>query len=376
MQDKKDVLQKIIAEVAYDVEGSGFEHCSSAMEYATFWMGRNQSLISSLFSPAAQPTENEAVKILTELCGLKHHKDTVGKDEFYEKRQPELWEQAKQYLTRLRIKDTSKLPNQDAIRGLQGEDVLLQTPGMSKPISVKLPPANEPVIEPTGNWDELERRVKAEIPALEKYIEENPAYSNTCRAVLANFKKVIAWIGELRGHTTVEPTPEIKAWISQYAHDKWQVSSDTNVQSNSTTISCRFAAIEGMEALYAHLQKESQAKDARIKELETALWKCLDHLPMPNSLPNTKTEIGDAVHNAYKVLNADQQTESKEPAPTPIYDMKVISEAMSRPAVPTEDWEEAFTAFAIRTLEEEGRNINENLYVAQQFVNWIKSHAR
>lgn len=43
----------------------------------------------------------KAVELLKELCQLKHYKDTVGKDSFYEKRQPELWKEANNFLNSL-----------------------------------------------------------------------------------------------------------------------------------------------------------------------------------------------------------------------------------------------------------------------------------
>jgi hypothetical protein len=62
--------------------------------------------------------------------------------------------------------------------------------------------------QPEGNWDELERRVKAEIPALEKYIAENPSYSSHSRSALKCYNQVLAWIGELRGQSTVQPAED------------------------------------------------------------------------------------------------------------------------------------------------------------------------
>lgn len=44
------------------------------------------------------PINQGAVALLMELCKLKHYKDTVGKDSFYEKRQPELWKEANDFL--------------------------------------------------------------------------------------------------------------------------------------------------------------------------------------------------------------------------------------------------------------------------------------
>lgn len=43
----------------------------------------------------------KAEEILKELCQLKHYKDTVGKDAFYEKTQPELWKKANEFLNSL-----------------------------------------------------------------------------------------------------------------------------------------------------------------------------------------------------------------------------------------------------------------------------------
>ncbi len=55
----------------------------------------------SASQPAAkEATQEEAIEILTELCKLKHYKDTVGKDEIYEKKQPELWKLANEFLTK------------------------------------------------------------------------------------------------------------------------------------------------------------------------------------------------------------------------------------------------------------------------------------
>lgn len=44
------------------------------------------------------PFQNEAVEILTTLCHLKHYKDTVGKDSFYEREQPKAWQRANSFL--------------------------------------------------------------------------------------------------------------------------------------------------------------------------------------------------------------------------------------------------------------------------------------
>lgn len=44
---------------------------------------------------------DEAVEILKELCHLKHYKDHVGKDLFYEKNQPLAWKKANELLNRL-----------------------------------------------------------------------------------------------------------------------------------------------------------------------------------------------------------------------------------------------------------------------------------
>jgi hypothetical protein len=49
-------------------------------------------------SPSSQ---SDAVELLRELCQLKHYKDTVGKDDFYEKTQPELWKKANEFLNSL-----------------------------------------------------------------------------------------------------------------------------------------------------------------------------------------------------------------------------------------------------------------------------------
>lgn len=43
----------------------------------------------------------EAIDILKALCALKRHKDTVGKDEYYEKAQPEVWKIANKFLEKL-----------------------------------------------------------------------------------------------------------------------------------------------------------------------------------------------------------------------------------------------------------------------------------
>jgi hypothetical protein len=43
----------------------------------------------------------EGIEILKELCQLKSYKDEVGKDGHYEKRQPELWKMANQFLNEI-----------------------------------------------------------------------------------------------------------------------------------------------------------------------------------------------------------------------------------------------------------------------------------
>jgi hypothetical protein len=48
--------------------------------------------------PSTGSEEETAIEILIELCKLKHYKDTVGKDSLYEKRQPELWKRANDFL--------------------------------------------------------------------------------------------------------------------------------------------------------------------------------------------------------------------------------------------------------------------------------------
>lgn len=60
------------------------------------WLDPNPSL-------QAQGIEvlKDGIEILKELCQLKHYKDTVGKDSFYEKRQPELWKMANDFLNKL-----------------------------------------------------------------------------------------------------------------------------------------------------------------------------------------------------------------------------------------------------------------------------------
>lgn len=40
----------------------------------------------------------EAIDILKALCALKKHKETVGKDEYYEKAQPEVWKMANRFI--------------------------------------------------------------------------------------------------------------------------------------------------------------------------------------------------------------------------------------------------------------------------------------
>jgi hypothetical protein len=44
------------------------------------------------------PDISELVGALRELCDLKNHKDTIGKDADYEKRQPEAWKKANEAL--------------------------------------------------------------------------------------------------------------------------------------------------------------------------------------------------------------------------------------------------------------------------------------
>lgn len=43
----------------------------------------------------------EAIDILKALCALKKHKDTVGKDEYYETAQPEVWKIANKFFDKL-----------------------------------------------------------------------------------------------------------------------------------------------------------------------------------------------------------------------------------------------------------------------------------
>lgn len=50
--------------------------------------------------------EDKAINILKELCKLKHYKDTVGKDSLYEKRQPELWKLANDFLNKVSVSST------------------------------------------------------------------------------------------------------------------------------------------------------------------------------------------------------------------------------------------------------------------------------
>lgn len=51
------------------------------------------------------PMEEKAIQILKELCQLKKYKDTVGKDSFYEKRQPQLWKEANDFLRSIELQN-------------------------------------------------------------------------------------------------------------------------------------------------------------------------------------------------------------------------------------------------------------------------------
>lgn len=75
--------------------GVGYYHCQSCNRGWTYeeW--------DKLKHQSQQEVKGGAVEILKELCQLKHYKDTVGKDSFYEKRQPELWKLANDYLNSL-----------------------------------------------------------------------------------------------------------------------------------------------------------------------------------------------------------------------------------------------------------------------------------
>jgi hypothetical protein len=67
------------------------------LEKSGFVFGKQESA-----TPSDRVAQLEqGIEILKELCQLKHHKDTVGKDSFYEQRQPELWKQANEFLNKL-----------------------------------------------------------------------------------------------------------------------------------------------------------------------------------------------------------------------------------------------------------------------------------
>jgi hypothetical protein len=46
--------------------------------------------------------KDKAILILKHLCLLKQHKDEHGKDEYYEKEQPKIWQRANDYLNSIK----------------------------------------------------------------------------------------------------------------------------------------------------------------------------------------------------------------------------------------------------------------------------------
>jgi deoxyadenosine/deoxycytidine kinase len=68
----------------------------------TYWKNEREKLLSELSSlKETNKRLQSGIEILKELCQLKHYKDDVGKDAFYEKRQPELWKQTNEFLNTL-----------------------------------------------------------------------------------------------------------------------------------------------------------------------------------------------------------------------------------------------------------------------------------
>jgi hypothetical protein len=67
-----------------------------------------EKVINKLRQPTMKPEDQKAVEILKELCQLKDHKDKIGQDQFYKKRQPELWKMANDYLNSLVTKQNQQ----------------------------------------------------------------------------------------------------------------------------------------------------------------------------------------------------------------------------------------------------------------------------
>lgn len=78
----------------------GFVYDHEPVDDGEFRDQLREAIIEAREAEAERSRGLEAgIEILKELCQLKHHKDTVGKDAHYEKRQPELWKLANEFLS-------------------------------------------------------------------------------------------------------------------------------------------------------------------------------------------------------------------------------------------------------------------------------------
>lgn len=78
-------FNEIIEEIYYNKSGQGIEPAKEILEY-----------IKGLEKQVS--IDNSIYECLRELCQLKTYKDEIGKDSFYKKKQPKLWEQANRLL--------------------------------------------------------------------------------------------------------------------------------------------------------------------------------------------------------------------------------------------------------------------------------------
>lgn len=60
----------------------------------------------------------KCLSVLQELCQLKHYKDTVGKDSIYEKRQPQAWKAANEFLNSIARNESPPQPVQKGSAGV------------------------------------------------------------------------------------------------------------------------------------------------------------------------------------------------------------------------------------------------------------------
>jgi exoribonuclease R len=66
-----------------------------------------QRIAEQLASPSEEELK-EAIELLHDLCGLKHYKDQVGKDSYYEKSKPIAWEKADEFLNKMTLRSSSE----------------------------------------------------------------------------------------------------------------------------------------------------------------------------------------------------------------------------------------------------------------------------